>query len=71
MVLPKETIRLGADPNCSVCNKRFELKVMRSAAGYYIGTQCCEGPNSRESHYYSSRETAQHALDTGTVNWRE
>lgn len=71
MVLPRETIHLGADPNCSVCKKPFEFKVMQSAAGYYIGTQCCEGPNSRESIYYPTRESAQEDLDNNVVMWRE
>jgi hypothetical protein len=56
---------------------KLESKVMRSNAGYFIGTQCpiCSksdpSPNSRETDYYPSREAlAQAALD-GTVVFRD
>jgi len=51
-MLPRETIHLGANPNCPDCHKLLENKVLKSNAGYYIGTECCCGPYSRESHYY-------------------
>ena len=49
-----------------------ELKVMQSAAGYYIGRGYVveeewgtyEEPGSRESGYYKTREAAQCALET-------
>jgi len=53
-----------------------ELKVMSSAAGWYIGTtyfdeEChCEFPNTRESGYYATEEEAEAALRTNNVNWR-
>ena len=69
MVLPGETIGHLVGTNleecCELCNKPFELKVCRSGAGYYIGTQCCLGPNSRESGYYNTRDDAETALKKG------
>jgi len=53
-----------------------ELQVLRSAAGYYIGTvyHNPEGfaePGSRDSvSYYSSEETAQYELDHNTFKQR-
>lgn len=50
-----------------------ELKVMRSAAGYYIGRSCVEAglpfeqPYSRESCYYPSEEAAAADLHTFDV----
>lgn len=64
-MLPGET-----RPNCDVCGKHLEFKVLCSNAGYYIGTECCMGPNSRESHYYPTYPSAKIALDNNTVNWR-
>ena len=49
------------------------LKVMRSAAGYYIGTEYYDEelditmPGSRESGYYGTAEEAQAELDS--MNW--
>lgn len=46
------------------CAKRLPLQVLRSAAGYYLGT-CDEedGPCSRESvEYWPTEEAAQLAL---------
>jgi hypothetical protein len=44
-----------------------EFKVMRSAAGWYIGTECLEEygwvPNSRESGYFETEEEAQRELE--------
>ena len=71
MALPKETIHLGADPHCPDCNRHLPLQVLLSGAGYYVGTQCCCGPYTRESHYYASRTEAQQALDTDTINFRD
>jgi hypothetical protein len=41
-------------------------EVLRSAAGYYIGTQCECGPYSRESGYYRTYEEAESALNSGS-----
>lgn len=60
-----ETLASGADPTCSKCGITPELKVCKSFAGYYIGTQCNCGPYSRESGYYRTREEAEKALKQG------
>jgi hypothetical protein len=59
-----ETILGGANPYCDVCGL-LRFRVLRSAAGYYIGTQCGCGPYSRESGYYSNEEEALDALSYG------
>ena len=69
-MLPGETIHSGASPKCLDCGAEVKEEVLMPAAGYYIGTYCLCGPYSRESHYYPTRESAQHALDTNTVNYR-
>jgi hypothetical protein len=53
-----ETIMTGGSDVC--CGKAMEIRVLRSAAGYYIGTRCeeCGCPNSRESGYYKTSEAA-------------
>ncbi len=47
--------------------KRLPLQVLRSAAGFYIGTfDDHDGPCSRESfEYFPSRDAAATALTTG------
>jgi hypothetical protein len=66
MTLPGETLATGAPNPCPDCGVKVEPKVMRSQAGYYIGTECGCGPYSRESRYYLTRIKAQEALDNGT-----
>ena len=39
-----------------------EEQVCKSAAGYYIGRMCDEGPYSRVSPYYETKKVAQQAL---------
>ncbi len=63
-MLPGETIASGAASTCPECGTVLELQVLRSAAGYYIGTACACGPYSRESGYYPTREKAANALET-------
>ena len=48
-------------------NANAQLTVLKSAAGYYIGTLCESGlPFTRESsRYWSSRQEAEAALKTG------
>jgi hypothetical protein len=47
------------------CNVKLPLQVLRSAAGYYIGTFDDEGPCSRESdEYWDTRAEADDALQT-------
>lgn len=63
----------GTTDKCSDCGVELKLEVQRSAAGYYIGTQCDCGPYSRESDYFDKRDDAQKALDawdtTTTPPW--
>lgn len=52
-----------------------DLMVMRSNAGYYIGTMYhnpdgYDEPGSRDSEYFLSREAAQSALDGEYYNLR-
>ncbi|EBF4233491.1 TPA: hypothetical protein JEL83_004651 [Salmonella enterica subsp. enterica serovar Elisabethville] len=48
------------------------LQVLRSGAGYYIGTQNEDGPVSRESvEYFSTQSLAENALKQGTWSQRE
>lgn len=49
------------------CDKHLPLTVLRSNAGFYIGTYDDEeGPCSRESvEYFPSEESATKALETG------
>jgi len=55
-----------------ICNKRLELQVCRSNAGYYLGTYGEDGPCSRESlEYFSTEEKAQKALDSGEWTQRD
>jgi hypothetical protein len=69
-MFPGETIHSGASNKCPDCGSELKPEVMKSPAGYYIGTWCCCGPYSRESHYYRTREEAQRDLERGTVNYR-
>ena len=46
------------------CGVNLTIRVLRSAAGYYIGTADEEGPVSRESaEYWSGQEAAEQALE--------
>ena len=48
------------------CGVTLPLEVLRSGAGYYIGTSDDEGPVSRESNeYFRSAKAAQAALASG------
>lgn len=61
MALLGETV--GEVNTRCVCGETLEIKVLRSAAGYYIGFFCDKcGPYSRESGYYPNRETAERML---------
>ncbi len=66
-----ETITTGASDRYPICNKKLTFQVMRSQAGYYIGTSCCEGPYTRETSYFRLRAQAEEALqiyrDTGLL----
>lgn len=66
-MLPEESFENGAF--CSGCGKQLFYEVLKSAAGYYIGTACdnvnCPdyGPNSRETVYYKTESEANEDLD--------
>jgi len=60
-----ETLAGRGPCKCSDCKDPLPLKVLQSAAGFYIGLLCKCGPYSRESGYYSSKEEATTALATG------
>ena len=46
--------------------KNLPLQVLKSNAGFFIGTADDEGPCSRESkEYFRNSESAQHALENG------
>lgn len=62
-MLNGETINSGAPNQCKDCKTYLHLQVLRSAAGYYLGTECDCGPYSRESDYFGKREHAEQALD--------
>lgn len=64
-MLPGECLCSGAQPICYDCGVTLQLEVLRSNAGYYIGSQCECGPYSRESGYFRTREEAQHLLTHG------
>jgi hypothetical protein len=48
---------------CSFCDRRLDLSVCRSGAGYYLGYFCLNcGPYSRETGYWDTKEEAHQAL---------
>lgn len=61
-MLKGETILSGV----SVDENTSEFMVLRSAAGYYVGTMYKEEygwvPNSRETGYFATKEEAEEAL---------
>ena len=65
-MLPGEAIASGAPSTCAHCGTKLKNQVLRSAAGFYIGTRCECGPYSRESGYYRSEDDAQKDLDAGS-----
>jgi len=65
-MIPGETILTGANDSCYVCGQKLHFKVLRSAAGWYIGTWCCE-PHSRETGYFATSAQAAEALVTYNV----
>jgi hypothetical protein len=65
-MFPGETILSGASPVCPDCQKKLEFQVLKSAAGYYIGTACCCGPYTRETEYYPYVRSAEADLADGT-----
>lgn len=54
------------------CKKRLEICVLKSNAGYYIGTADENGPCSRESQeYWPTHDLAAKALETGDWTQKE
>ena len=54
------------------CAQQYELKVLKSAAGFFIGTADEDGSvNCRISHdYFDTKEEAQKALNTRSFKTR-
>jgi hypothetical protein len=66
-MLPGETILSGAPETCPDCGVFvLPFEVLESGAGFYIGTMCNDGPYSRESGYFPTREEAETAFATNT-----
>jgi hypothetical protein len=66
MTMPGETVD-AEETICCECKEVLKIGVYRSAAGYYIGFFCPnDGPYSRESGYYGSREEAEKDLEAGS-----
>lgn len=62
------SVRVGALAK-QFCGKSLPLQVLKSAAGWYIGTADEEGPCSRESvEYWSTQASADEALASGAWN---
>lgn len=56
---------------CLECGTDLELKVLSSAAGYYLGFLCPKhGPYSRESGYFVDEDAAKWALVSGAYGRR-
>lgn len=54
------------------CNKKLPLEIMRSNAGFYIGTSDGELPCSRESvEYFRTRDAAEQAIESGSWTQKE
>ena len=68
MVMKRETIMTGANGGHFGTNGYSELKVLKSAAGYYLGTTYQGMPGSRESGYFKTKEEAEYALDEWSKN---
>jgi hypothetical protein len=67
-MLPGECVGTLAEV-CFDCRSEMVIRVLSSAAGYYLGFLCpgC-GPYSRESGYFPTKEDAQRALDSGAYH---
>ncbi len=70
-MFPEESVIHSEIDKCDDCKQELELAVLRSNAGYYIGTECHCGPYSRESEYYPTREMADRELRLEVVLMRE
>ncbi|MFK4135379.1 Uncharacterised protein [Pseudomonas luteola] len=50
---------------------KLQLLILKSRAGFYIGTLDYEGPVSRESEYFPSYNAALNAFETGSWTQRQ
>lgn len=58
------TVQFGALARAS--GKEYPMEILRSAAGFYLGTCSDSGPFTRESiQYWPTREKAKKAWDEG------
>ena len=55
----------SVDRPCPTCGGIPQVAVYRSGKGFYVGSWCRCGPYSRQSGYYSNRESAEVALPPG------
>jgi hypothetical protein len=62
-MLNAETLFSGAPGTCENCGIKLKLDVLKSNAGWYVGTECNCGPYSRESGYFKTKEEAIKTLD--------
>lgn len=53
---------------CEDCQKDLPLQVLRSYAGYYIGTMCDCDPYSRASDYFPTRKIAEFELEVWNID---
>ena len=61
-----ETILSGAPNICPECHMKLKFQVLKSPAGWYIGTRCNCGPYSRETGYFQFQKQAEEAFEV----WR-
>lgn len=47
---------------CTDCKQELLPQVLKSAAGYYVGTFCHCGPYSRETGYFRTKEEVADVL---------
>lgn len=68
--LPNQGVEYG---RLALANgKKLPIEVLRSNAGYYLGTFTESGPFTRESQeYFRKEEQAQHALANGQWTQKE
>lgn len=73
--MPAQTRTLVAGPKGQLAREAdtiLPLEVMRSAAGFYIGTSEDGMPYSRESNeYWPTREQAERAMALGEDGWTQ
>lgn len=70
-IQPHYTGRVYGQLALEYCGKHLPLQILRSAAGFYIGTADDSGPVSRESaEYYVTRDCAERALALGAWTQR-